>query len=62
MDTFIAITIYIFLVLGIISFVNMIDELFFGGVISDAIEWVLDKVADLYWFVVDKSKGDRDEK
>ena len=44
MDTFIAITIYIFLVLGIISFVNMIDELFFGGVISDAIEWVLDNV------------------
>ena len=52
-DTLIALMLYIFLVLGIISFVTMIDELLLGGVISDAMEWILDKVAELYWCIAD---------
>ena len=56
-DTIIAMVLYVFLVLGIISFVTMVDELLLGGVISDAMEWFLDKVAELYWYIADKFKG-----
>ena len=56
-DTIIAIVLYVFLVLGVISFVTMIDELLLGGVISDGLEWILDKVAELYWRIADKFKG-----
>lgn len=56
-DTIIAIVLYVFLVLGIISFVTMVDELLFGGVISDRLEWFFDKVAELYWYIADKFKG-----
>ena len=55
-DTIIAMVLYVFLVLGIISFVTMVDELLFGGVISDAMEWFLDKVAELYWYIADVFK------
>lgn len=56
-DTLIALILYIFLMLGVISFVTMVDELLLGGVISDAMEWILDKVAELYWCIADKFKG-----
>ena len=52
-DTIRAIVLYVFLVLGVISFVTMVDELLLGGVISDAMEWFLDKVADIYWYIAD---------
>ena len=39
--------------LGVISFVTMVDELLLGGVISDAMGWFLDKVAELYWCIAD---------
>lgn len=58
-DTIIAIVLYVFLVLGVISFITMVDELLFGGVISDRLEWLLDKVAELYWYIADKIKENR---
>lgn len=58
-DTIIAIVLYVFLVLGVISFINMVDELLFDGAISDGIECFLDKVAELYWYIADKIKERR---
>lgn len=58
-DTLIFIVVWSMLLLGVISFVTMVDELLLGGVISDAMEWILDKVAELYWYIADKFKGKR---
>jgi hypothetical protein len=60
-DTIIAIVLYVFLVLGVISFINMIDTLLFDGAISDGIECFLDKVAELYWYILDKIKERRNK-
>lgn len=61
-DTLIALTLYIFLILGVISFVTMIDELFLGGVISDWVEWFFDRVADIYLCIEDKIKKKKEKK
>ena len=53
-DTLIFIVIWSFLILGFCSFITMIDELLFGGVISDRLEWFFDKVAELYWCIAGK--------
>ena len=58
-DTLIFIVLWSMFLLGVISFINMIDELFFDGVISDAMEWFFDKVAELYWYIADKIKEKR---
>jgi len=55
-DTLIFIVVYIFLMLGVISFITMIDELLLGGIISDGVEWFLDRVADIYFCIEDKIK------
>lgn len=58
-DILIALVLYIFLLLGVISFITMVDELLFGGVISDGLEWFFDKVSELYWYIADKIKEKR---
>lgn len=61
-ESIIALILYIFLILGVISFITMVDELLFGGVISDGVEWLLDKVADIYWCIADKIKNRKKKK
>lgn len=53
-DTLIFLVIYILLLLGAISVVNAIDELFLGGIIGDTLTQFLDKVADVFWRIADK--------
>ena len=58
-DTLIFIVVWSMFLLGVISFINMIDTLLFDGAISDGIECFLDKVAELYWYIADKIKEKR---